>query len=105
MGRGWKRARTLSTAPVPYPTDLLQIAEAVVAGQNICGHQQQCAASADLDRIDLDADTEVPADEITVRLVLIQLGRPAASATVRLPRLVPMDRPALRGAPGLSGSA
>ena len=103
MGRGWRRAGIPSTAPVPYPTDLFQITEAVVAGQDICGHQQQCAACADLDRVDRDADIEIPADEITVRLVLIQPGRLVAPATLRLPRFGPVDRPSLRGPTGAGG--
>jgi hypothetical protein len=40
MRRGWKRAKKLSTAPVPYPTAVFQGAEAEPDREELRGHQQ-----------------------------------------------------------------
>ena len=88
MGRGWKRARKLSTAPVPYPTTLLQGAEAVTEDQNLRGHQRECGTDANLDGADRHADLEIPPDEVQLWLVAVQSCGSAAPATVHLQGLV-----------------
>ena len=40
MGRGWKRARQLSTAPVPYPTIVFQVDQTAPTAQGILRHQR-----------------------------------------------------------------
>lgn len=84
MGRGWKRARNLSTAPVPYPTAVFQGAEANVEDQDVCGDQRQCGQDAGMDSADCDAGVEVPAVEIEVLLVVVDSGRATAAAIVLL---------------------
>jgi hypothetical protein len=83
-----KRARKLSTAPVPYPTIVLQGAEADVEDQDVCGDQRQCGQDADVDGSNRDAGAEVPPIEIEVRVVVVDPGRSAAAATVLLSRSV-----------------
>src|ERR1019366_5537363 len=47
MGRGWKRARKLSTAPVPYPTTGLQTVEdAGRIGRAAQAHRRERAGMA-----------------------------------------------------------
>ena len=51
MGRGWKRARKLSTAPVPYPTTLLQVDQAAPADQGVLRIERERSEDPDLDRV------------------------------------------------------
>ena len=50
MGRGWKRARKLSTAPVPYPTIVLQVDQTAFANQGVLWDQRECCEDPNLDR-------------------------------------------------------
>ena len=52
MGRGWKRATNVSTAPVPYPTVVFQGAQTKSESEKLRGHQPECAADPDLDSPD-----------------------------------------------------
>src|SRR5664280_248792 len=89
MGRGWKRiAPDADTAPVPYPTTLLQGAKANRKSEVVSGHQRQCGQDANLDGADRHADLEVPADEVQLWLVAVQSCGSAAPATVHLQGLV-----------------
>ena len=90
MGRGWKRAGHPSTAPVPYPTTVLQGSETGLEDQDLRGHHRECRTDSDLDGVDRHADPEIPANEIQLRLVAIQSGRYAAPTVVHLQRLVGM---------------
>ena len=82
MGRGWKRARKLGTAPVPYPTAVVQSAETELTDQDLCRHNGQRAEDANLDSTDRIAGDQVSADEGDVRLVLVESGGLAATAVV-----------------------
>jgi hypothetical protein len=72
---------TLSTAPVPYPTTFLQIAEAVAAGEDLHWNQRQRTERAYMEGSDRHADSQIPADEIVVQLAAVQ-SRGAAAATL-----------------------
>ena len=50
MGRGWKRAGKLSTAPVPYPTVVLQMDQAASANQGLLRNQRERGEDSNLDR-------------------------------------------------------
>src|SRR5664279_1697519 len=51
MGRGWKRIEPDSdTAPVPYPTAVLQMDQAASADQGLLRHQRERGEDANLDR-------------------------------------------------------
>ena len=76
-----RQRETLSTAPVPYPTTFLQIAEAVAAGEDLHWNQRQRTARADMEGSDRHADSQIPADEIVVQLAAVQ-SRGAAAATL-----------------------
>ena len=105
MGRGWKRARKLSTAPVPYPTIVLQGAEADAEDQDLRGDQRQCRPDTGLDSFDRDAGTEVPAVEIEVFLVVVDAGGAAAAATVLLSRSVGLAGRSFSGPAGTGRGA
>src|SRR5450759_1194315 len=100
MGRGWKRARKLSTAPVPFPTTIFQSPQTKFEGEDFPGHQRQCRQDADLDSVDRHADFEVPADEVQLRLVAFQSGGAAAAATVYFPGFVGLAEQSDGGAAG-----
>ena len=51
MGRGWKRvALDADTAPVPYPTPVLQIDQATSADQGVLRNQRERGEDINLDR-------------------------------------------------------
>jgi len=51
MGRGWKRiALDADTAPVPYPTVVLQMDQAAPPHQTLSGHQRERREEPDLVR-------------------------------------------------------
>jgi len=56
--------------------------------QDGCGDQRQCGSDPGADGADRDAGVEVPANEIEVRLVAIDVGGFAAAAVVLLSRSV-----------------
>ena len=60
MGRGWKRARLLSTASVPYPTVAVQGIETESADQDVRRHHGQCLEDVNLDSTDRTVGGEVP---------------------------------------------
>src|SRR2546426_7797011 len=88
MGRSWKRARKLSTAPVPYPTVVFQGAEADAEDQDVRGDERQRGPDPGMDGADRHAGAEVPAIEIDVLLVVVESRRAAAATTVLLSRSV-----------------
>ena len=67
---------------------VFQGAEADLQNQDVCGNQRQCGEDPSLDGADRDAGAEVPAVEITVFLVVVDTGGPAAAAIVLLSRSV-----------------
>ena len=51
MGRGWKRiALDADTAPVPYPTTVLQVDQAALAHQSLLRPQRERGEDSNLDR-------------------------------------------------------
>jgi hypothetical protein len=52
MGRGWKRTEVSlrHTAPVPYPTAVLQMDQAALADQGLLWNQRERGEDANLDR-------------------------------------------------------
>ena len=74
MGRGWKRARELSAAPVPYPTTFLQGAEAKSQGEELRGHHRKRPAHPDLDSLDRDPTAEMAAPSVEGQMVLSNLA-------------------------------
>ena len=52
MGRGWKRTEVSlrPTAPVPYPTVVLQMDQAASADQGLLRHQRERGEDSNLDR-------------------------------------------------------
>ena len=106
MGRGWKRARKLRTAPVPYPTTVLQGPEAGSEDQDLRRHQRKGGADADLDGADCHAGSEISANEEHLRLESVQSDRPAAATTVRASRPVDLaERPLAGSAASGAGRA
>src|SRR3990172_6470294 len=103
MGRGWKRVRKLSTAPVPSPTIVFQSPEAKPQGEELRGDQRERAADPDLDGPDRHAGAEVSAVEIDVLLVAVESGRAAAAATVLLSRSVGVAGRPFSGTAGVGG--
>ncbi len=85
MGRGWKRARTLSTAPVPYPTAVFPAAEAEPACQDLRGHFGQRSEDPNLDSIDRVAAGEVSAVTQQVLLAPVTPDGANSAANLRLP--------------------
>src|SRR5215471_10046213 len=86
MGRGWRRARKLSTAPVPYPTAVFQGTQAKPYGEDLRRHQREYPPPPDLDSPDRPAPAEVAASPLQGRLVVVQSGFDAATEPVCLPR-------------------
>src|ERR1019366_2387483 len=88
MGRGWRRARKLSTAPVPYPTAVFQGAQTESEGEDLRGDFRERLENPDLDGADCHAADQISATPGYLRLVPVEFGGLVAPAIVRLPRLV-----------------
>src|SRR3990172_6778808 len=101
MGRGWKRVRKLSTAPVPSPTIVFQSPEAKPQGEELRGDQRERAADPDLDGPDRHPAAEVAAPPLPGEVVLVQPGLHATPEPVHLPGSAPVAGESLRhAAPG-----
>ncbi len=100
MGRGWKRATPVSTAPVPYPTTVLQGDQAVTPHQDLHRHERERREDSDLDGTDYDAATAPVASEISVAVEFLESGGSAAAADLRLSRPLEMVEPASLAAAG-----
>src|SRR6476469_2751168 len=87
MGRGWKRARKLSTAPVPYPTAVFQSIETEPYRKELRWHQRKCASHPDLDSLDRSAPAEMAASPLEGELVIVQSGIDVEAKSVHLPRV------------------
>mgnify|MGYP006902195370 CR=1 FL=1 len=85
MGRGWKRARKLSTAPVPYPTAVFQSIETEPYRKELRWHERKCASHPDLDSLDRSAPAEMAASPLQSQLVALGAGFDAAAEPVYLP--------------------
>ena len=86
MGRGWKRARKLSAAPVPYPTTVLQGVEAESQGQEFRRDYRKRLAHPDLDSPDRHPATEMAAPSVESQMVAVQSGLDVAAEPVYLSR-------------------
>ena len=60
-------------------------------GEDLRGHNGQCAEDTNLGGVDRHAVDQISATEIHLRLVVVESGGAVASAVVRLPRLVGLD--------------
>ena len=92
MGRGWKRARKLRAAPVPYPTRVLPGAEAEPAAEVVRGHQPKRGSDPDLDSTDRHPVAQVFTSAFPVPVVAFQPGGVAAPTTVCLPGPLDVNR-------------
>src|SRR5713226_7407975 len=84
MGRSRKRTRKLSTAPVPYPTIVLQSAQAEPQGEEFRRHQRKRPAHPDLDSLDCYPAAEVAAPSLQSQVVPVQPGVDAPAESVYL---------------------
>src|SRR5216110_1490894 len=82
---------------------LLSRPQAEPAHQDLRRHQRQRPEDSNLDRLDRHAGAQIPATARLLWLVLIQFGRLAAAATLRLSGLVRLAQSALRTPSGFGG--
>ena len=82
----------LSTAPVPYPTAILQGTQTEPESEELRGNQPERFAHPDLDSPDCHPFAEVVASSLESEMVTVQPGLHAASESIYLPRLTEMDR-------------
>ena len=105
MGRGWRRAGKLSTAPVPYPTVVLQGDQAIPADQGLHRHQRERRTDSDLDSADRDGSVALPATAQFMEMESVESGGAVAFPTVRLSRSMELDQSSVLSTGGIGVSA